>query len=1034
MRNSVFSFWGQAVIIACFGVLLLAVPALASGFSSPQQKIVSGIVVDEAGIPVIGAGIIEKGKDNGTVSDENGQFSISISGNTLVVSCVGYMDKEINVGPSDKVRIILMEDKELLDEVVVIGYGTVKKRDLTGSVSSFRKKDMNRSVNSSLSSLLEGRAAGVRVTESSAEPGGGIDVQIRGAGSVNASSAPLYVVDGLPIETNNVVSGQGTNVPGVSAARNPISNINPSDIESIEVLKDASATAIYGARGANGVVMITTKKGQKGKAKISYDGYAGVQVPKDMIEVLNAEDYKRILNEIQATDGSGVSNTEIVGDIQNGGTDWQKELLRKAFVQNHSLSLSGGSNNLRYYSSINMFDQKGVLKTSAYKRYDGRVNLEYTDDKIKIGANVTTSYTKDNVVPLGYNTNEEGGVLYAAKNFDPTLSIYDENGDYQRSDLLNVENPLALLYGKTSVTNNYRTLGTTYAEYTIISGWTAKVNFGFDVRNSRRDTYVSRLTKDGRANSGIGNIFTGTRSNYLAEFTTNYVRDFKNDSNVNAMFGITYQKFMLSTFNGTGKGFPIDDTKTYNMGMGDASLYSMGSNRENNKLISYIGRVNYNLMDTYLFTATMRIDGSSRFGKNNRYGFFPSGAFAWKLAKYDIIKNLNVFDDLKFRISYGRTGNQDIGNYMSITTFSKSGELILDNSKYVTFEPSRLANPDLKWETTSQFNIGFDMSFFKSRLNATVEYFYKNTSDMLFNRPIAGSTGYAQRLENVGEVSNRGFELTINSYNLEGEFSWNTSFNIGTLKNRVENIGGIPPMIHTSAGQTTSQIAIITEGEAINSFYGYETDGIWQTQEEINASGTKDNVKPGDVRFVDQNNDHVVNSDDRVIIGNSIPKVTMGLGNEFSYKNFTLNVFFDSAIGFDILNNSVVESYYPVSHRRNRIAKLYLNRWTEENHSNKYPSFVNPNGQGTKPVNDRTVEDGSYLRLQTLRLDYNVPLKNNKYVSSLSFYVLGQNLFTITGYSGQDPTFNSNNNSTLRIDFNSYPTYRTYTFGVNISF
>lgn len=1024
----------MTAVLAALCALMLCVPSFASVSNAGQAFTVSGVVVDESGTPIVGAGVLEKGQANGTVTDANGHFSITTNGKTLVVSCIGYVDKEVSFESDSSLRIVLKEDNELLDEVVVIGYGTVKKSDLTGSVASFRKKDMSNTVNPSLSSLLEGRAAGVRVTQSSAEPGGGIDVQIRGAGSVNASSSPLYVVDGLPIETNNVVSGQGAGVPGVSAARNPLSNINPSDIESMEVLKDASATAIYGARGANGVVIITTKKGQKGKAKISYDGYAGVQVPKAMIEVLNAEDYKRILNEIQATEGSGVSNTEIVGDIVGGGTDWQSELLRKSFVQNHGLSLSGGANNVKYYASVNMFDQKGVLKTSAYERYDGRVNLEYTGDKVKVGANMTTSYSKDNVVPLGYSTNEEGGVLYAARSYDPTVSIFNEDGTYYRSDFLNVENPLALLYGKTSETNNYRTLGTAFAEYAILPGWTAKANFGFDVRNSRRDTYVSQLTKDGRANSGIANIFMGTRSNYLVELTTSYAKDFKNNSSLSAMLGVTYQKFMMNAFNGTGRGFPIDDIKTNNMGMADASLYTMGSSRENNKLLSYIGRVNYNLKDIYLFTATMRIDGSSRFGSNNRYGFFPSGAFAWKLANYDFVKSLDVFDDLKFRLSYGRTGNQDIGNYMSITTFSKGGDLILDNSKFVTFEPSKLANPDLRWETTSQVNVGLDMGFFDSRLTATVEYFYKNTSDMLFNRPIAGSTGYSQRLENVGTVSNRGFELTINSRNIEGAFIWNTSFNLGTLRNRVENLGGIPPMIHTGAGQTTSQIAIIREGETINSFYGYATDGIWQSQEEITASGTKDNVKPGDIRFVDQNGDNVVNSDDRIILGNSIPKVTLGLGNDFSYKNFSLSVFFDAALGFKILNNSVVESYYPVSHRRNRIAEMYLNRWTPENPTDKYPSFVNPNGQGTKAVNDRTVQDGSYLRLQTVKLDYAIPLRENKYVSGLSVYLLGQNLFTLTGYSGQDPAINSNNNSTLRIDFNSYPTYRTYTLGVNLTF
>lgn len=1034
--------WGSAatLLLGLGGTAMFqsSVPAMASeavGQSLQARKItVSGIVRDASGQPVIGAGILEQGSTNGTVTDESGKFSLSVAaGARVTVSCIGYEDFHFQAETEGVRNIVLGEDTRLLDEVVVIGYGTVKKKDLTGSVSSFRKKDMSQGVNPSLSALLEGRAAGVIVTQSSAEPGGGISVQVRGAGSVNASSSPLYVIDGLPIETNNVVSGQGASVPGVSAGRNPLSGINPSDIESMEVLKDASATAIYGARGANGVILVTTKKGSSGKARVSYDGSVGIQVPKQMIEVLGAEDYKRILNEIQATEGSGVDAKEIVGDIQDGGTDWQSQLLRKSVVQSHSLSLSGGSNSVKYYASMNYFGQDGVLKTSAYDRYDGRVNVEYTGSRLRAGANVSTSYTKDKVVPLGFGTNEEGGVLYAARNFDPTISIKNEDGSYQRSDFLNVDNPLALLYGKTSSTDNYRTLGTAFAEYEVVDGWKIKANFGFDARNSRRDTYVSKLTKDGRSNSGVANIFTGTRGNWLTELTSTYDKEFRNSSHLNTLLGVTYQKFAMRSFNGTGKGFPVDNIKTDNMGMANSELYTMGSGRENNQLLSFIGRVNYSLKDIYLFTVTMRVDGSSKFGDNNKFGYFPSAAFAWKLSNYDAVRNLNVFNDLKLRLSYGRTGNQDIGNYMSITTFGTGGKIDLDNSLQVSLEPSRLANPDLKWETTSQYNVGIDMAFFKSRLSVTAEYFYKYTSDMLFNRPIPGSTGYAQRLENVGDISNRGFELTVNSRNIEGAFSWNTSLNLGTLKNRVENLGGIPDMIHTGAGQTTSQIAIIREGETLNSFYGYKTDGIWQSPEEIAASGTKDNVRPGDIKFVDQNGDHVVNSEDRVIIGKSIPSLTLGFGNEFSWKRFTLNVFFDGAFGFQILNNSVVESYYPVSHRRNRIAELYKNRWTPENPSTKYPSFVNPNRQGVRAVNDLTVENGSYFRLQTLQLSYNVPLKTEK-ISNLVFWVLGQNLFMLTGYSGQDPAFNSNNSSTLRIDFNSYPTYRTFTLGMNISF
>ena len=1002
-----------------------------------QGKKIKGVVRDETGEPIIGANVIEKGTSNGLITDLDGAFSLEVKpGSTLVISYIGYISQEIPITDNTTtLNIKLVEDSNTLDEVVVVGYGTMKKSDLTGSVSSFRKKDMNQGVNSSLSGLLQGKAAGVQVTQASAEPGGGITIQVRGAGSVNAESGPLYVVDGLPIETSNVVSGSGNGMPGMRVARSPISNINPADIESIEILKDASATAIYGARGANGVVLVTTKKGASGKMKVNYSGFVGMQVKKDMIEVLNAEDYKRILNEIQATPGSNVSDSEIVGEIQDGGTDWQNEMLRTAVVQSHSLSFTGGTEKTKFFTSLNYFDQDGIMKNTNYKRYDGRVNLDYKEDRFNFGTNITASYTHDDIVPIGFSTNEEGSALYAARGFDPTLRTFNDDGTYQTSSLINLDNPLALLNGKTSKTSTYRTLGTAFLEYTILKGWTVKANLGFDYINSRRDSYVSEITKSGKAKSGIASILTGTRSNYLTEFTTNYNRDLPHNSSINAMAGFTYQKFSYNSFDGNGSGFPVDEIMTNNMGMADPSLYGMGSSKNNNKLMSYIGRVNYNMFDVLLFTATLRIDGSSRFGKNNRFGYFPSGAVAWKLHQHDFIKNLNVFSNLKARASFGRTGNQDIGNFLSIVTYGTGAKMVLDGKPVVSFGPQRIANPDLKWETTEQINVGLDMGFFDNRLSVSLDYFQKNTFDMLFNKPIPASTGYTSIMQNVGNIRNRGFELTLDSRNFVGAFTWNTSLNLSTLKNKVTDLSGLAEIIHGDAGQSTSDFAIIREGEALNSFFGYQTAGIWQSEEEIQAADLKYAVKPGDVHYVDQNGDGVINSEDRVVLGKSIPSFTFGLTNELSYKNFTLNFFIDGATGFKILNNAIVETLYPVSHRRNRLAEPYLNRWTEDNPSNKWPSFVNLAGrQGGKGVCDLSVEDGSYIRLQTVQLSYNVPLKSNKIFSKLGFYILGQNLLTLTGYSGQDPTLNSNGNSTLKVDFNAYPSYRTFSFGVEIGF
>ncbi len=1000
-----------------------------------DQATISGIVTDTNGEALPGVTVLFKGTTNGTVTDINGYYELPVTeGKILVFSFVGMKTQEVELEGQTKLDITLQVDAIGLEEVVAIGYGTVKKSDLTGSVASLRKDDLNKGVTPTVAGLLQGKAAGVQITQASNEPGGGTTVQIRGAGSVNAGSGPLYVIDGLPIENGQVISGNGTTIPGVRVPRSPMANINPADIESIEILKDASATAIYGARGANGVILVTTKKGSSGAMRVTYNGYTGIQTPKDMIEVLGAEDYMRILNDILDTPGSNVPEAERVTEIQDGGTNWQDELLRNAVIQSHSLSFTGGGNKTKYFASLNYFNQEGVLITSGYERYDSRLNLEHKTDKMTFGVNFSTSYTHDNTVPIGFSTNEEGSSLYAARGYDPTLSIFDEDGNYQVVSWMNLDNPLALVYGKTSNTDNYRTLGTIFGEYTLLKGWTAKLNIGFDSRNSRRDTYVSRLTKDGRANSGIGTVLTGTRNNYLGEFTSTYNRSLENNSSFTVMGGITYQKFINSNFSGTGKGFPVDESETNNMSLANAALYTMDSSKNNNKLLSYIGRANYNLFNEFLFTATLRVDGSSRFGENNKYGYFPSGAFAWKMHEREFIQDLNLFSMLKLRASIGRTGNQDIGNFLSITTFNQGGNVILGGEQYVTLAPTRIANPDLKWETTEQINVGFDMGFLDSRILISMDYFQKNTFDMLFALPIPASTGYTSIMSNIGNIKNSGFEFTIDSRNLTGKLKWNTNLNFSTLKNKVTDIGDISEIIHTGAGQSTSQIAIIRKGEALNSFYGYKTDGIWQTQDEIDASGTLDPVKPGDVKFVDINGDHVVNTNDRVILGKSIPSFTMGLTNQLEYKNFQLNFFIDAATNVEMLNNSKVETYYPVSHRRNRMAEPYLNRWTETNPSNEWPSFVNPAGQGNKAVSDLTVEDASYIRLSTAQLTYQVPLKSKKIFDHISVYVSGQNLYTITNYSGQDPTTNSNGNSSLKIDFNSYPVYRTYTFGVELGF
>ncbi|MGQ7868738.1 SusC/RagA family TonB-linked outer membrane protein [Sunxiuqinia sp. sy24] len=1020
----------------------IAISPIGEDVVALQQDGISGTVTDENGEPLPGVTVLIKGTTKGTVTTIDGSYNISnvTKENVLVFSFVGMISQEIKVGEQSNINILMLADAIGVEEVVAIGYGVVKKSDLTGSVSSLNEDDMNTGAVSSVDELIQGRTPGVQVTQASAEPGGGMSIQIRGAGSINASSSPLYVVDGLPIDNGQVLSGTGADIPSSRAPRNPLSSINPSDIESIEILKDASATAIYGARGANGVIIVTTKSGKDGTFDVNYSGYAGVQTPANLVDLLSAEEYMQVMNDILA-DGGGNPEEAVTG-IQNGGTNWQKEITRNAMVQSHNLSFSGGNKNTKFYSSLNYFDQEGIVTNSAFKRYDARLNLQHKVNKFTLGANFTTSYTQDDYVVFGYAGNEEAGALYAALNFDPTISVYNENGTYQISPYITTDNPLALANGKAGFGNSYRTLGSFFGQYEILPGWTAKLNGGFDVQNSRRDVYVDRTTKNGAGAGGIGSIIQGIKTNYLFEGTTTYIKDFDQDNSMTFMGGVTYQSFNTDRTTMTARNFPNDITKTWAMQAADPTLYGESSNKATYKLLSYIARVNYNLKNKYLFTATFRADGSSRFGESNKFSYFPSVAGAWKMHDEDFIKDLDVFSLLKFRTSWGITGNQGIGNYQSLTTFATGPEAVLNGQQTTTIDPSRIGNPELKWETTKQLNFGFDMGFLDNRIYATIDYYTKETTDMLLALPIPSSTGFTSILQNIGSIRNRGFEFMIETRNFVGDFKWNTNFNFSTIKNEVLDLGPIPEIIHAGAGWTNG-IALIREGEPLNSFYGYEVEGVWQLDDDFSI--TTDPVEPGDTKFKDQltvdtdgdgvpdATDGKINDDDRVIIGNSFPTFMWGLSNNLSYKGFALNFFFEGVHGIEMLNNNLVDSYFPINFRRNKLAEPYLNRWTADNPTNEYPSFVNPNGQGNKAVNTTTVEDASYIRLKTVKLSYDFKL-NNKVLKSANVYVTGQNLFTISDYSGFDPSTNSNGNPSLKIDFNSYPVARTYMIGCEIGF
>lgn len=996
---------------------------------SDKKSPVTGVVRGPDGQPLRGVSVTVKGGKAGTSTDDNGNFSLTVdeSATTLIFSYVGYESREVSIVNRETVSVVLQAETKGLDDVVVVGYGTQRKRDVTGAVQTIKAEDLNKGVATSAAQLLKGKAAGVEVVQNSSEPGGGVSISIRGASSVNAGTGPLYVIDGLPINNSPAIRATGANYVGTPSPRDPLSTINPADIESIEILKDASATAIYGARGANGVILVTTKKGKSGRSSVILDSYYGVQNVARELPLLTSEQYMNALNELQA---AGASNPgERITSLMNGGTNWQKKLYRdNAPVQSHNLSFSGGNDKTNYFISLNYLNQQGVVVTSGFNRYSARLNMSHkATERFTLGMNVNSAYTYDDFVPEGFGFNEDAGALYAAFNYDPSLTIFDSANKYVRSSFINIDNPLALAYGKNASAHTYRTYGTVYGDYTIMPGLTARLNLGGDALNSRREVYIDRTTLDGASANGIATILNGQMTNYLAEATLTYKKVF-GKHNITALAGATTQKFTQFITGVTGRNFPSDITQSFSLGSGNSALSTISSNKSNNKLVSFIGRVNYSLHNKYLLTATFRSDGSTRFGAKNKFGYFPSFAVGWKIDEENFMQNFGLLSTLKLRASWGRTGNQEIGNYNSFSTYTPGNSIVYNNQPFSTQTASRLPNENLKWETTEQLDFGFDFGILKERIIGSLDYYRKSTFDMLLQLPVPTTTGFTSRLSNIGSIRNTGLELTLNSINLMGTFKWSTGINIATIKNQVTELGGIPRIITGNAGPFATQISLIEVGQPLNAFYGYKVAGVWQTKDDFTT--TNDKVSAGDLKYVDINGDATVNAADRVVLGNSFPKLSWSLRNNFSYHNLGLEVFFEGLEGVKMYNNNFAETFFPINFRRNRYADPILNRWTPDNPSNLYPSFVNPLGQGSRYINSITVEDASYLRLKTVTISYLLP--KIKSLQSVMVYITGQNLWTVTDYKGMDPAVNPNGNANLRIDWNAYPLAKSYTAGIKL--
>ncbi|MBB4080737.1 TonB-linked SusC/RagA family outer membrane protein [Lewinella aquimaris] len=993
---------------------------------------VNGNVTGSDGEPLIGATIMVKGTTRGTVTDYNGDFTLDEvpETSTLVFTYTGYSTQEV---PATGDLNIVLAEGIAMEEVVVVGYGTVKKSDLTGAVSSLKTEDLNPGANASVDQMMQGRAAGVQINQSSAEPGGGLSIRVRGASSINAGNEPLYVIDGFPIDNSpNLSSGGAGGIGANESPRNPLNSLNPNDIASIEILKDASATAIYGSRGANGVIIVTTKKGAGEQLTVSYNAYAGLQTVAKELDILSTQEYITLMNDLSVARGQDPVFSAADITAIGAGTNWQDEVYRNAPVMDHNLSLSGRAGSTSVYASVNYFNQQGVVENSGIEKYIGRINVESElSDRVDVGININTSLVEDNNNIDGIQTNENAGPIYSSLLYDPTEPIFAADGSYNQSTNLTVNNPVALIRGVNSGGQTNRTLGNAFVSVEALPNLIAKLNFGTDRQTTRRDIYNTRATFYGGPARGIANISMLERSSTLLEYTMNYNTSINENHVFTLLGGVTYQWFQNKLFGGSISGFPTDEIGTGNLSLGDTNTDALVSGREENTLLSYLARANYNLFDKFLFTASIRADGSSRFGANQKYGYFPSFAFGYKLSGEPFVPA--VFEELKLRASWGQTGNQEIGNYASQLTFGTGPSVVFNGNVEGSVTPQRIANPDLRWETTEQFNIGIDASILNGRIYGSVDYFLKNTKDLLFNLPLPRSSGFQSVLTNVGEVRNQGFEFLANSVNISTpSFKWKSSLNFSAIKNKVLDLGRASSIV-TGNIQAVGNTAVIQVGQPLASYYGYVVEGIFQEGDNI-AESAQPNAQPGFPIFEDRNNDGAITPADQTIIGSPFPDFSYGVSNSFTFQNWQLDIFFQGQQGADLLNINVIESLYPANFRRNRLAEQSLDRWTPQNTTTKWPSGVDPNAYGAGKVNTLVLQDASYFRLKNVQLSYTVPLTGEGILNSLRLYVTGQNLFTITDYIGFDPEANSFGRSNVRVDYSSYPLARTYIVGLNASF
>ncbi len=1038
--------------------------------STAKNATITGKVTDEKGLEMPGVMVKVKNSATGTVTNASGLYSINVADHqtaVLVFSFMGYLTQEVPLNGKNVLNIQMKADLKKLNEIVVIGYGSVQRSDLTGSVASVNMEDLAKAPVTSFDEALAGRVAGVTVSGTDGQPGAVNNIVIRGPGSITQDNSPLYVIDGFPMEDSDN------------------SSINPNDIESIDVLKDASATAIYGSRGANGVIIITTKKGKKGDPVINFNSYYGLQKNTHRVETLSPYEFVKLQLELGGGSATVKTPAQIYtpGDLalndpyydSNGNTlesyrnvdglYLEDQYFRTAAVQNYDISVRGGSEKTLYSISGNYRDLEGIVINSGLKRYQGRITLDQTiNKKLSIGTNLNYSRNENyGTIQNGASSNPSLNQMYSVWGFRPVtgteeLDLEDEIFDPSGSGDDYRFNPIYSAKNEHRKSISHMLYINAYAEYAFNKNLKLKVTGGLTNRFGSNESFNNSNTLQGNftinPSRGVnGSIYNSTASNLLNENTLSYVKTFNKVHKINAVAGYTMQTNKISR-----SGFSALLVPNENLGIDglDESTTNIGSVASSSwGLMSYLGRINYSYKSKYLLTGTFRADGSSKFIKENRWGYFPSAAFSWVASKEDFFKKQNVLTNLKFRASYGLTGNNRIGDfdYLTAITFPISGGYSYNNST-----PSKgaiinsIGNPLLKWETTRQADIGVDMGFAKERITLEVDLYNKVTDDLLLLADVPRTTGVLTAFKNVGKMSNKGLEISLNSININSkDFRWSSSFNISFNKNKVlalaENQNALPASVNFNNSYSALYSYVSILGQPIGQMYGLLFDGVYQVDDfNIDGSGNyvlKNNIptngnvssviKPGHIKYKDLNDDGQITTSDYTIIGKSLPIHTGGFTNNFSYKNFDLNVLLQWSYGNDLINAN--RYLFEGSSRKNlNQFASYANRWTLDNQTSDIPAA---NGQGPAHFSDRVVEDGSYLRLKTVSVGYNLPSEfaNRHRIKNLRLYASAQNLLTWTNYTGPDPEVSVGYSTlTQGFDYAAYPRAKTITFGLNLTF